>query len=46
MQNHAPVIYAYADIDELIRGETAGGAKKTLPAPGDQPVTERPEPNS
>ena len=42
MQNHAPTIYAYADIDTLLKAETAGGAKIPLPGPGGKPVTERP----
>ena len=43
MQNHAPTIYAYSGIDDLLRGEAAGGAKAKLPGPGDKPVTERPD---
>ncbi len=39
MANHAPTIYAYAEIDALIRGETAGGAKSRLPGGGGKPVT-------
>jgi uncharacterized damage-inducible protein DinB len=42
MQNHAPTIYAYANIEALIVGETAGGAKTPLPGPGEKPVSERP----
>ena len=42
MRNHAPVVYAYPDIDELLAGELAGGRKATLPGPGEQPPTERP----
>jgi uncharacterized damage-inducible protein DinB len=42
MQNRAPTIYAYAGLDELLRGESAGGAKSSLPVPGGKPVTERP----
>jgi len=42
MQNHAPTIYAYPDLDTLLRAEAEGGAKATLPSPGGQPVTERP----
>ena len=41
MQNNAPVIYAYSDLDALIGGEGAGGAKTSLPGPGDKPPTER-----
>ncbi len=43
MQNMAPTVYAYADIDELIEKEAAGRAKPPLPGAGDKPVTERPE---
>lgn len=43
MQNHAPTIYAYANIEALIQGEAAGGAKSVLPGGGGKPVTERPE---
>jgi uncharacterized damage-inducible protein DinB len=42
MQNHAPTIYAYASLDALLKGETAGGVKAALPGPGGKPVTERP----
>ncbi|HKS79877.1 MAG TPA: DinB family protein [Candidatus Acidoferrales bacterium] len=42
MQDHAPTIYAYRDIEELLRGETAGGAKAELPGANEKPVTERP----
>jgi hypothetical protein len=42
MQNKAPVIYAYSDLDALLEGEAAGGAKADLPGPGDKPPTERP----
>jgi uncharacterized damage-inducible protein DinB len=42
MQSHAPTIYAYADVDALLAGEAAGGAKSPLPARTGQPVTERP----
>jgi hypothetical protein len=43
MQNHAPTIYAYSSIDELLRGETGGGAKSPLPHSGGKTVTERPD---
>ena len=43
MQNHAPTIYAYADVDSLLTAEQAGGGKTVLPGPGDKPVTERPD---
>jgi uncharacterized damage-inducible protein DinB len=43
MQNHAPTIYAYSSLDNLLRVEAAGGAKSALPPAGDQAVTERPD---
>jgi uncharacterized damage-inducible protein DinB len=43
MQNHAPTIYAYPTLEALLRGEAAGGEKTALPAPGQKPVTERPD---
>jgi uncharacterized damage-inducible protein DinB len=43
MQNHAPTIYAYSGIDELLRGETGGGAKSSLPHAGGKAVSERPD---
>lgn len=42
MQNHAPTIYAYPDMNELLRGEAEGGKKAPLPGAGGKPVTERP----
>jgi uncharacterized damage-inducible protein DinB len=42
MQNHAPTIYAYAGLDELLRGEEHGGAKAPLPGSRGKSVTERP----
>ena len=42
MQQHAPTIYAYPNLDALLDGEQHGGAKAPLPGAGDQPVTERP----
>jgi uncharacterized damage-inducible protein DinB len=42
-QNHAPTIYAYADLQALLSGEAAGGAKSKLPGTGNAPVTERPK---
>ena len=42
MQNEAPVIYAYPDVETLLSGEAAGGQKTALPGPGDCPPTERP----
>jgi hypothetical protein len=44
MQNHAPTIYAYVDVEKLLIGESAGGEKQPLPGPGDLPSTERPDP--
>jgi hypothetical protein len=40
--NHAPTVYRYHDIDELLAAEADGGAWPTLPGPGERPVTERP----
>jgi hypothetical protein len=43
MANHAPTIYAYRDLDDLL----AGAARAPLPGPpgaGTAPVTERPDP--
>jgi len=42
MQNHAPTIYAYKSLDDLIDAEGAGGRKSPLPGSGGKPVTERP----
>jgi uncharacterized damage-inducible protein DinB len=42
MQNHAPTIYAYRNIDELLEGEASGGRKSPLPPLSEKPVTERP----
>jgi uncharacterized damage-inducible protein DinB len=42
MQNQAPTIYAYPNLNALIAGESAGGAKTPLPGGGGKPVTERP----
>ena len=43
MQNHAPTIYAYPNLDALLAGEAAGGAKAALPEFRGKPVTERPQ---
>jgi uncharacterized damage-inducible protein DinB len=43
MQNHAPTIYAYADLNALLEGEQAGGRKAPLPGSGGKPFTERPD---
>jgi hypothetical protein len=42
-QNKALTIYPYPDIETLIKEEMAGGAKASLPGPGEKPCTERPE---
>ena len=42
MRDHAPVIYAYSSIEELLAGERAGGRKAPLRGPGERPPTERP----
>jgi len=42
MQNHAPTIYAYANLDALLRAEAGSGSKAPLPGGGSKPVTERP----
>ena len=42
MQNYAPTIYAYPNLQSLLEGEAAGGRKTKLPGPGAKPVTERP----
>ena len=42
MQNHAPTIYAYDGLEELLSAESQGGAKRDLPKASGKPVTERP----
>jgi uncharacterized damage-inducible protein DinB len=42
MQNHAPTIYAYGSLEELLVAEERGGAKAKLPGAGGKAVTERP----
>jgi uncharacterized damage-inducible protein DinB len=42
MANHAPTIYAYGSVEELLIGESAGGRKAKLPGAGGKAVTERP----
>ena len=42
MQNHAPTIYAYQSIDELLQAESHGGMKSPLPEPTNRALTERP----
>ncbi len=43
MQDHAPTIYAYPNLNELFDGEAAGGKKTPLPGAAGKAVTERPE---
>jgi uncharacterized damage-inducible protein DinB len=43
MQNHAPTIYAYPDLDALLKEEIRGGAKSPLPGAGGAAMTERPD---
>lgn len=43
MQDHAPTIYAYDDVEALLKGEAAGDAKRKLPGTGEKSVTERPD---
>jgi len=43
MQNHAPTIYAYENLDLLLRFEAVGGRKSPLPGASGKPVTERPD---
>jgi uncharacterized damage-inducible protein DinB len=42
MQNHAPTIYAYPNLDALLEGEAAGGRKAPLPGSAGKALTERP----
>jgi uncharacterized damage-inducible protein DinB len=42
MQHHAPTIYAYANLQALLEGESRGGAKSPLPGAHGKPVSERP----
>ena len=42
MQDNAPVIYAYPDMETLLEGESLGGRKSSLPKPRDRSLTERP----
>lgn len=41
MANHAPTIYAYRNLDELLAAESVGGKKARLPGSGGKKVTER-----
>jgi uncharacterized damage-inducible protein DinB len=42
MQNHAPTIYAYPSVEVLLKVESVGGVKASLPGPGAKSPTERP----
>ncbi|MGF1508746.1 MAG: DinB family protein [Myxococcota bacterium] len=42
MQDRAPTLYPYTDVDSLLEGERSGGRKSELPVPPGRPVTERP----
>ena len=45
MQNHAPTIYAYPSVEEVLDGEAHGGKKTPLPQRSSSaaPITERPD---
>jgi uncharacterized damage-inducible protein DinB len=43
MQNHAPTIYTYPNLNALFDGESRHGAKAPLPGAGCKAVTERPD---
>jgi uncharacterized damage-inducible protein DinB len=45
-QNHAPTIYRYASIDDLLAAERAGGRRPPLPGPGRPAPSERPDPDA
>jgi hypothetical protein len=42
MQNRAPVVYAYPDLETLLREESSARKKASLPGSGGKPSTERP----
>jgi uncharacterized damage-inducible protein DinB len=42
MQNHAPTVYAYQNMEGLLRDLDEGNGKRKLPGGGGKPVTERP----
>ena len=42
MQNHAPTIYAYANLERLLEDLEKGQGKRKLPGSGGKAVTERP----
>lgn len=41
-QSHAPTIYRYTSVEDLLQGEEAGGKWPALPGPGSASATERP----
>ena len=41
-RDHAPTIYRYHSVEELLAAETQGGTWPELPGPGGKPATERP----
>jgi uncharacterized damage-inducible protein DinB len=41
-QRHAPTIYRYASVDDLLQAERQGGRWPRLPGPGEASPTERP----
>jgi uncharacterized damage-inducible protein DinB len=43
MQNGAPTIYAYDNLEALLAGEDGGGAKSVLPGAQGKSLTERPD---
>jgi len=43
MQNGAPTIYAYDNLEALLAGEDRGGAKSVLPGAQGKSLTERPD---
>jgi uncharacterized damage-inducible protein DinB len=45
MQNHAPTIYTYPNLQALLAGETGHASKTLLPGAGGKAVTERPDKN-
>ena len=43
MQNHAPTIYGYPNLEALFAAEVAGGTKTMLPGAAGKAVSERPD---
>jgi hypothetical protein len=43
MQHRAPVVYAYQDVDTLLREEAGSRRKTGLPGASEHPPTERPD---